>query len=54
MEDKLDIIRRLEKGERIFFAYVVMSGTLILAYIRFVITLIELQKSAKSGAKVFV
>jgi hypothetical protein len=43
IEEKLDIISRLEKGDELLI-YTVMLHSLIVAYIQFVIMLIELNK----------
>jgi hypothetical protein len=33
IEEKLDVINRLEKGERIFFTFAEMLGAHVLAYV---------------------
>jgi hypothetical protein len=50
-QDKLDIISQHEKGERIFYIYPLMLGTLILTYAEFTITLTELQKVLRQELK---
>ena len=44
IEEKLDVMNWLQGGEQIF-TYIVMLGVLILAYVQFMIMLIELQKT---------